>query len=114
MKQRDINIEIIKKLMKQMPDRTLECTGKFSVTFACFLNEENVTINFDRLVMDCAYDSNYDKITNPCQVYIDELNENGGIENTFTINDLNDSDIENVLKLFDTDKVKQLKNEYNG
>lgn len=114
MKQRDINIEIVKRLLKQLPDRTLECTGKYSITFVCFLNEENVTLDFDRIVMDCAYDSEYDKVVNPCQVYLDDLNENGGIENTFTINDLNDNDIERLLQLFDKEKVEQIKNEYNG
>lgn len=114
MKQRDINIEIIKKLLKQLPDRTLECTGRFSITFACFLNEENITIDFDRIVMDCAYDSHYDKIVNPCQVYLDDLSDNGGIENTFTITDLTDNDIERLLQLFDKEKVEQIKKEYNG
>lgn len=99
--ERDNNIKAIKDLLNKLPDKTFECNGKLLIVFEHFLDDEKITIDFDRIVMDCNYEKNFNT-ENPCQVWLDDLDENGHFCNTFTIDDLEDSEIEKVLSVLKT------------
>ena len=86
---RKMNIRIITTILGSLPDNTLVFSDKLPLTMSS-KDGDKFEGNFDRMVLECTDDGN-------CTVWFDELGEKG-IDNTYTINDFDDSEIEKVVK----------------
>lgn len=94
---RKMNIRIITTILGALPDNTLIFSDKLPLTMSS-KDGDKFEGNFDRMVLECTGDGN-------CIVWFDELSENS-IDNTYTISDFDDSEIEKVVKtLFDENIV---------
>lgn len=86
---RKMNIRIITTILGSLPDNTLVFSDKLPLTMSS-KDGNKFEGNFDRMALECADNGN-------CTVWFDELGEKG-IDNTYTINDFDDSEIEKVVK----------------
>ena len=86
---RKMNIRIITTILGSLPDNTLVFSDKLPLTMSS-KDDDKFEGNFDRMVLECDNNGN-------CTVWFDELGEKG-IDNTYTINDFDDSEIEKVVK----------------
>lgn len=86
---RKMNIRIITTILGSLPDNTLVFSNKLPLTMSS-KDGNKFEGNFDRMALECDDNGN-------CTVWFDELGEKG-IDNTYTINDFDDSEIEKVVK----------------
>lgn len=86
---RKMNIRIITTILGSLPDNTLVLSDKLPLTMSS-KDGDKFEGNFDRMVLE--YTDN-----GKCIVWFDELGEKG-IDDTYTIIDFDDSEIEKVVK----------------